>query len=254
MSNISTLQIYTHMNVDLDNTVSTIVFCLINKVPFDTDHIHFVPANQLDFPKDAVCIDMQINKHAKDSSAVKDLCSNLLPREIVDAITMGDATGRMDSDIRMLINGIHKMNWRDIDIVRYFVPFVQAWFILQSERESSEAVFHKLKQVQLGKYKFLIVEHHQAPFSVRHWALKENIVGKIYIDKYDMGIMRYPQYTSPDFTKLPRLEGFFVHENGFLYASGTRKAPAKRFPPDFTNLHEFIVWLQVQFKLLGDQI
>jgi len=94
------------------------------------------------------------------------------------------------------------------------------------------------------------------------YGLAHGITGKVYIDKYNLGLVRFgsanfdprSREVSPNFTKLPEIneptngKSWFIHEGGWLVSWGTYKAPATCFPRAFNSLDSFILWLDKKFK------
>jgi hypothetical protein len=249
MSNNSKI-IYTHQNVDLDNTISTVAYCYLNRIPIDAEHIKFVPANILTLPINSIGIDLQISKHDPDSSYCKDEFNGILPSEIIKLVNDQDSTGHTSSELQVLLMvALKKNHLSDLAILQFFEPLVKGWIIIQSERDNALPLYQKCRTEVIGKYKFVIAENKALPASISVHAKADGCCGTIYCNGYDMGISRYPDMKVPDLTQLPKLQGWFQHKTGFLFAWGTRKAHADSYPAEFHNLSEFILWLKVEFEL-----
>lgn len=239
--------IYTHMNVDLDNIVSTLAYCITQKIPVTDEFIQFVPADQTKFPEGdhAILIDMQKNKHTADSHT--DQFKEYLPQELIYEINECDATGRDPGNLRLLLNGLRKSGKTDMEIMQWFEPAVHGWFSIQQERIQGWSVYQKIPRVKIGNYTFLKIENMNTPTAIAFYAAKEDIRGTVYASGYNMGITRYPQFTAPDLNLLPQMNGWFRHPRGFLYCFGSRKSIKTHHNAQFNSLDKFVDWLKGQF-------
>jgi len=253
--------IYTHLNPDLDNIFSTITYCLTNIINIDSDNIKFVPANQKEFPQDSILIDLEINKHsATECEFMK--YESLFPKYVVDEINIQDCYNVSAGSLQTVLLAFKKSGLREYELLRAFEPIVRGLMKLKVDWDRASQNYESIPIVPIGKYKFFKMEFMEDNFhALADYGLRHNIAGKVYISKYDMGIVRfgsgdwdkYEKRFNPDFSRLPLIyeskgeRQWFQHKSGYLLSWGTYKAPATKFPRAFDNLNDFIGWLNKKF-------
>jgi hypothetical protein len=254
--------IFTHTNPDLDAIFTTLAYCLTHKIPIERESITFIPANQMDFPQDSILIDLEKNKHAVDRCALMEY-ESLFPEQIIQEINIQDCYHEDLGSLQLILIAFKKSGLQDFDLLTVFEPIVRGLMKLKAGWEKNSVEYDKIPIVDIGKYKFYKLEHNAFNYhNLTDYGLTHGITGKVYLDKYDMGVVRFghgiydPRSNtfSPNMTKLPPIyepkggRQWFQHPNGFLISWGTYKSPAIKFPRAFDNLDQFIEWLDKKFK------
>jgi hypothetical protein len=241
--------IFTHQNVDLDAIISVCAYCLTHNIALSAENVQFVPANQMEFPENAVLIDLQKEKHGHTTSHVHEQYWTRLPKNVTLDIDMQDSTGSSFGNLQMVVVGLKHSGFKytDLELCQYFLPIVDGWFRLEERKGDAAEMYKTLPRVQLGKYWFLVADNIRFMPHITSLALDDHISGTIYLSGFNLGITRYAGLAEPDLTKLPCPAGWFQHSRGYLLAYGTRKANATRWNPQFRNLEEFIRWLETKF-------
>jgi hypothetical protein len=246
----------THVNVDLDAVISTVTECLLNLIPIDEDHVHFLPANTEELDIDETWIDMQKEKHDEHHAHVYQY-KDYLPWEIIHEVNAQDCYGFDPGTLQLVLIALKKLKLGDLAICQYFEPIVKGWIKLTKDRLDAKPSYDRLQKVEFKSrsgqsYKFVVEEFYGMKDDGSWYAQEDGCIGKIYLSKYNMGITHFPS-NSLDFSKIPPLKGWF--QNKFLYCWGSLKAPRDRFPPNFVNLQGFIDWLRnvfLNYSIEGD--
>ena len=130
-----------------------------------------------------------------------------------------------------------------MEIVQHMYPIVQGWIELRKEWEEADEFVAAMPTVDIGDYSFLVsidVERR----GIASAAKKRGLDGTVFWNNIGCGI------TSFDTEELNlshfRLDGWFAHSKGFVFAYGTRKSPKGVPPPQFKTVEEFIEYLKCQ--------
>jgi hypothetical protein len=238
--------IFTHEKVDIDAVVSTLVYCITQHIPVTADNITFVPANFKGMKPCDICIDLEKDKHTEPSFLMK--FKDHLPAEIINIVNNIDSGYSDSTGLSLMYKSLMTLGYTDLAILQQFEPFVRGWFLLKSELGWAEDNYKFLPVVDIGKYKFIKADHIRWVSAFKAIAIREGITGKVYHEKYNMGITRFT-HRGPDLKRLPGIneEGWYVDDRGFLLARGTSKAPSNSHTTKFKNLDDFISWLDSKF-------
>ena len=234
--------IYTHTHVDLDAVMSVCAYCILHKIPLDSENITFVPASEANIPPGSIIIDLQQDKHVGPSHC--DQYAEYFPREIMWEINQVDSGHVGHSILQLSITALRKAGKSDLQIIQTFEPIVYGFFQIRMDYDVAESQFEKIPIVDINGYKFLRLENMRTVGALGGIASRQGIVGTIYLENYNMGITRYNPFKLPDLSQLPYLEGWFKHNKGFLFAYGTRKSTSHKWNPHFNSLDAFITWLR----------
>jgi hypothetical protein len=242
-------KIITHPNLDLDNAFSVVAYCLIHDIEISDKNIDFVPANKVKISDDQIAIDIKANKDKEEHSYFRRF-RDFFPKELIQEIEKQDTSGCSDSvfPLQSILISLKKTLHNDLEILRYLKPIVKGLMEIKEERKNARKQLKDIPIVEINGYRFIVLQDKDISQEVGIYANRElNVTGTIYFNNNNMGIVRYPDRSQPDLSKL-NLKGWFSHSKGFLFCWGSRKNPKKIPPPQFKNTDDFIKWLRKNLK------
>jgi len=238
----------THPNIDLDAAAC------IAAIEVDVEDVEFVSASATELPselKGARVVDHPLGvKGKKDADGTQHSAFASLPEvedirdgnlvRMVDEQDSGDGSSGLGGIIaatrRYYIT--KGLSGEDLDraILRCVIPMLKGYLI--GERALSEArrAAHQIPIITIANFKMAIINNQEfVPMLGQVLGGEMGCVGSIFRDGFNIGITRYPGNAEPDLRRLQEhLPGWFIHSAGFLVAWGSRKAPAKEYPPEGT--------------------
>lgn len=254
--------IFTHINPDLDAIFTTVAYCLTNNIPITDEFIQLVPANQQDFPNDSILIDLEKNKHSLERCAFMDY-EEMVPKVVAMEVNIQDCYHADLGSLQLMLMALKKSGKKEIELFQWFEPIVRGLMRLKSGWDQASESYDKIPIIDIGKYKFMKIENNYLNYhNLTEYGIAHNIAGKVYLDGYNMGIVRFgfgvfdprDRTWNPNLYKLPPIKEpnsdrkWFSHPQGFLLSYGTYKSPATTFCRAFDNLDGFIAWLDKKFK------
>lgn len=240
-------RIATHVNVDIDAVIGTCCELIRNNLLPKEETVIFVPADTEKVSKGTLAVDIKARKHGKGKSYVGYYCRDILPHQVCDEVDEQDSSGRSSSRVPLcfITSGLAATSMSDLEIVQHMYPIVHGWIQLRIEWDRAKTVVATLPRQKIGDYEFLLsVDIDTRGLSGE--AFQAGMNGTIFWGDDGCGITIYPQYSEELNLAHLKLEDWFTHPAGFLFAYGTRKAPKDPPPPQFQNVEEFIEYLKCQ--------